>query len=220
MLHHQGPSAFLTPELIDVLGLGPDQVDSIRQILGEMKGVQDQQKERQKQSSELLKAGGDLELEKTRKDQEKAQSQAHSYRLGKQAMVQIGQVLTRYRRNKYNRMIGEGFDLGKLTGPEGQRLIDDSADLTGWLLRQPAVQAELKLTAKQKDRLAREEPAAKVLEASQLARLRQIMLQSEGPAAVIRPDVAQALRLDDDQSAPSRRSSTSFSGHTGNSASH
>jgi hypothetical protein len=114
-------------------------------------------------------------------------------------MTQIGRVLTRRQRDKYNRMLGESFDLGRLSGPEGQPLFDDSADLGGSLLRQPGVQAELKLTAQQKERLARGEPAAKVLDSGQQARLHQILLQGEGPAALTRPDVARALRLDDEQ---------------------
>ena len=96
-------------------------------------------------------------------------------------------------------MLGEAFDLARLSGPEGQPLFDDSGDLGGSLLRHPAVQAELKLTAAQRERLARGETAAKVLDSGQEARLRQIALQGEGPAAPIRPEVVRALRLDDEQ---------------------
>jgi hypothetical protein len=199
VLRVEGPSAFLTPELIDALGLGPDQVEAIREILDGMKGEQDQFKESQKRSFELVKAGGDFDLEKIRKDQQKAQTRAYAYRLSKQVMTQIGRVLTRRQRDKYNRMLGESFDLGRLSGPQGQPLFDDSAELGGSLLRQPAVQAELKLTAQQRERLARGERAAKVLDSGQNARLRQIALQGEGPAALTRPEVARALRLDDEQ---------------------
>ncbi len=114
-------------------------------------------------------------------------------------MPQIGRVLTRHQREKYNRMLGASFDLARLTGPDGQPLIDESADLEGWLLKQVPVQEELKLTAEQKARLGRDEPTAKVLDSVQLARFRQIVLQGEGPAALTRPDVARALRLEDEQ---------------------
>ena len=62
-------------------------------------------------------------------------------------------------------MLGESFDLAKLTGPEGQPLIDDSAGLAGLLLREPAVQLELKLTNPQKEQLARGARSDKVLDA-------------------------------------------------------
>jgi hypothetical protein len=199
VLRVQGPSAFRTPELIDALGLGPDQVEAIGEVLDGVKGEQDQYKERQKRSSELAKASGDFELEKVRKDQEKARTRAYAFKLSKQVMPEIGRILTRRQRDQYNRMLGESFDLAKLTGRDGQPLIDDSADLEGWLLRQPAVQEELKLNAEQKGQLARGLTPAKVLDSDQVARLRQLVIQGEGPAALTRPDVARALRLDDEQ---------------------
>jgi hypothetical protein len=198
-LRVEGPSAFLTPELIDALGLVPDQVDAIREILGGMKGEQDQFKESQKRSFELAKAGGAFDVEKIRKDRQKAQTRAYAYKLSKQVMAQIGRVLTRRQRETYNRMLGEPFELARLSGKQGLPLFDESDDLGGSLLREPAIQAELKLTPQQKERLSRGEPAAKVLDASQQTRLRQITLQSEGPAALIQPDVARALRLNDEQ---------------------
>ncbi len=199
VLRVQGPSAFRTPELIEALGLGPDQVDAIGEILDGARGEQDQQKERQKRSSELSKASGDFALEKVRKDQEKAQSRAYAYKMTKRIMPEIGKILTRRQRDQYNRMLGGPFDLTTLTGPDGQPLIDESADLEGWLLRQPAVHEELKLSVEQKEQLAKGRTPAKVLESDQAARLRQLVLQGEGPAALTRPDVAKALRLDDEQ---------------------
>jgi hypothetical protein len=199
VLRVEGPSAFLTDELIDALGITPDQVEGIREILNGMRDEQDQYKESQKQSFELAKASGDFELEKIRKDRRKAQSRAYTYRLSKQVMAQIARVLTRRQRDKYNKMLGEAFDLARLTGPDGQPLLDESADLSGWLLWQPAVQDELKLTASQRERLGKGQPAAKVLDSGQQVRLRQIALQSEGAAALVRPEVTSALRLDDGQ---------------------
>ena len=199
VLRVQGPSAFRTPELIDALGLGPDQVEAIGEILDGAKGEQDQHKERQKQASELAKASGDFELEKVQKDQEKAQSRAYAYKLNKRVMPQIGQVLTKHQRSLYNRMLGGSFDLTKLTGLDGQPLLDESADLEGWLLRQPAVHEELKLDVEQKAKLAKGQAPAKVLDPDQAARLCQLVLQGEGPAALTRPDVVRALRLDDEQ---------------------
>jgi hypothetical protein len=199
VLRAEGPSAFLTPDLVDALGLVPDQLEQIRAILDDTKGEQEQFKESRKRSSELLKVGGDFELEKIQKDQAKAQERAHAYRVSRQVMTEIGRVLTRGQRERYNRMIGEAFELARLSGPKGQSLFDESADVAGSLLRQPSVQLELKLTAQQKERLGRGEAAAKVLDSAQQARLRQIVLQGEGLAALIRPDVARALRLDDEQ---------------------
>jgi Spy/CpxP family protein refolding chaperone len=199
VLRVKGPSAFLTPELIDALNLGPDQVEMIREILDGMKVAQEQYKESQKRAFELVKGSGDFDLEKIRKEQQKGQTRAYAYKLSKQVMPQIGRVLTRRQREKYNRMIGESFDLAKLTGPEGQPLIDISADLGLSLLRQPAVREELKLTNLQKEQLDQGEPAAKVLDSRQRTRLNQIALQGEGPSALLRPEVVRVLRLSEEQ---------------------
>jgi Spy/CpxP family protein refolding chaperone len=199
VLRVEGPSAFLTPELIDALNLGTDQVEAVREILGGMKDAQDQYKESQKRAFELVKGSGDFDLEKIRKEQQKGQSRAYAYKLSKQVMPQIGRVLTRRQRETYNRMLGESFDLAKLTGPEGQPLIDGSADIGASLLRQPAVQEELKLTPHQREQLAAGEPVTKVLDSRQRARLDQIALQGEGPSALTRPEVARVLRLGEEQ---------------------
>ena len=153
VLRVEGPSAFLTPELVDALVLGPEQLELIREILAGVNAEQEQYTESQKQASELVKASGDLVLEKMRKNQEKTQSRSFAYKLSKQVMPRIGQVLTRRQREIYNRMLGDSFDLGKLTGPGGQPLIDNSAGLAGLLLREPAIQFELKLTAPKRSSL-------------------------------------------------------------------
>ena len=101
-----------------------------------MKGEQDQYKEAQKRASELAKAGGDFELEKVRKEQEKGRSRAVAYKLGKMAMPEIGRILTRHQRGMYNKMIGDPFDLATLTGRDGEPLFDEAADLRPWLLKQ------------------------------------------------------------------------------------
>ena len=199
VLRVEGPSAFLTPELIDGLALGPEQQQLIQELLIGIKSEQDAYKESQKQASELAKASGDLDLEKTRKDQEKTQKRGFAYRLSKQVMPRIGQVLTRRQREIYNRMLGDSFDLAKLTGPEGQPLIDDSAGLAGLLLREPAIQLELKLTNPQKEQLGRGARADKVLDARQRARLQQIVFQAEGLSALSRPDVLKSLQIDEEQ---------------------
>src|SRR5262249_5504617 len=159
-----GPSAFLTPEMIERLGLLPDQVDAIREIIGGIQNEQDQYKEGQKRAFELAKAGGDFEPGKGRKEQEKKQNRAFAHQRGKQAMREIGRILTRPQRDLFNRMLGEPFDLNALTGRDGQPLIDESADLKPWLLRQPAIQQELALTPSQRGQLADEVPASKVLD--------------------------------------------------------
>ncbi len=199
VLRIQGPSAFLTPELIDALAMGPEQVELIREILTDLNAAQDQYKESQKRASELAKATGDPSLEKVRKDQQKVQSRAFAYKLNNQVMPRIGRVLTRRQRDIYNRMLGDSFNLTKLTGPGGQSLIDDSADLAGALLRDPAVHDELKLTSQQKEQFAKGALTEKVLDSRQRTRLKQIVFQGEGLSAFNRPEVLQALRLDDDQ---------------------
>jgi hypothetical protein len=199
VLRVQGPSAFLTPEVSEKLGLTPDQIVAIREVLGGIKDEQDQYKEVQKRAFELAKAGGDFELEKVRKEQQKGQGRAFAYKLGKQAMPAIGRILTRRQRDLFNRMLGDPFDLGSLTGRDGQPLIDESADLKPWLLGQPPVQQELALTPSQRDQLAREVPASRVLDSKQRSRLSQLELQAEGITALTRPDVVRALRLDPEQ---------------------
>ena len=199
VLRVEGRSAFLTPELVDALVLGPEQLELIREILAGVNAEQEQYKESQKQASELVKASGDLVLEKMRKNHEKTQSRSFAYKLSKQVMARIGQVLTRREREIYNRMLGDSFDLGKLTGTEGQPLIDNSAGLAGLLLREPAIQLELKVTAPQKEQLAKGARADKVLDGRQRARLQQIVFQGDGPSALSRPEVVRALQLDDEQ---------------------
>jgi hypothetical protein len=199
VLRVEGPSAFVTPELIDALALGPEQLELIQEILGGIKTEQDAYKESRKQANELAKASGDLDLEKMRKNEEKTQTRSYSYKLNKQVMPRIGQVLTRRQRETYNRMLGEPFDLAKLSGPEGQPLIDDSAGLAGLLLREPAVQLELKLTSPQREQIAQGARSDKVLDARQRARLHQIVFQGEGLSALSRPEVVRALELDDEQ---------------------
>jgi Spy/CpxP family protein refolding chaperone len=199
VLRVQGPSAFLTPELIDALALGPEQLELIQEILTSVKAEQEQYKESQKQAGELVKASGAFDLEKVRKNQQKTQARSFAFKLNKEVMPQIGKVLTRRQREIYNRMLGDSFDLAKLTGPEGQPLIDDSAGLAGLLLREPAVQLELKLTDPQKDQLSRGGRPDKVLDARQRNRLQQIVFQAEGLSALYRPEVVRALQLDDEQ---------------------
>jgi hypothetical protein len=199
VLRVEGPSAFVTPELIDALALGPEQLELIREILSGVNDELDQYKESQKQASELVKASGDFDLEKMRKTQEKTEARSFRYKLSKHVMPRISQVLTRRQRQIYLRMLGDSFDLAKLTGPEGQPLIDDSAGLAGLLLREPAVQLELKLTGPQKEQLAKGERPDKVFDVRQRTRLRQIVFQGEGLSVLSRPEVVRALQLDDDQ---------------------
>ena len=199
VLRVQGPSAFLTSELIDALALGPEQLELIGEILAGVKSEQDQYKESQKQAGELVKASGDFDLEKMRKNQQKTHARSFAYKLNKTVMPRIGQVLTRRQREIYNRMLGDSFDLAKLTGPEGQPLIDDSAGLAGLLSREPSVQIELKLTEAAKEQLLRGSRPDKVLDARQRSRLQQLVFQAEGLSAIYRPEIVRALQLDDEQ---------------------
>jgi hypothetical protein len=84
-------------------------------------------------------------------------------------------------------------------GPPRIERTDDSADLVGSLLRDPAVHDERKLTSLQKEQLVNGSTSDKVLNARQRGRLQQIVFQSEGLSASNRPEVLRALRLDDDQ---------------------
>ena len=204
VLRIEGPSAFLKPELIGPLFLGEDQVAAIRDVLAQAKSARDQEKESRKQASELLKSSSPFDLEKLRKGQTKSVERASAYQLNKQAMREIAQILTRRQRDKYNRMLGPPFDPTALTDGDGQALIDPSAGLAGSLVRRKAVQDELALTKDQAAKIQGGEPAAKVLTSGQRARLAQIELQGEGPAALTRPEVARALRIDDEQDAEIR----------------
>ena len=65
------------PSSIDALALGPEQLELIQEILGDIKTEQDAYKESQKQANELAKASGDLDLEKMRKDAEKTQTRSY-----------------------------------------------------------------------------------------------------------------------------------------------
>ncbi|MBC7819486.1 MAG: hypothetical protein IAG10_21595 [Planctomycetaceae bacterium] len=77
-------------------------------------------------------------------------------------------------------------------------------------IHSPAVQARLKLTAEQKHEIGRvtgrdfqrhqtEDAIKKVLTAEQKTLLQQVLLQREGPTALVLPEVAQELRLTKDQ---------------------
>jgi hypothetical protein len=199
VLRVEGPTAFLTPELIDALALGPEQLELIREIMAGVNAERDQYKESQKQASELVKASADLDLEKMHKNQEKRQTRGFAYKLNNQVMPRIGRVLTRRQRQIYNRMLGNSFDLAKLTGPEGGPLIDDSGGLAALLLREPAIQLELKLTNPQKEQLTQGAQVDKVLDPRQRTRIQQIVFQGEGLAALSRPEVVRVLQLDPEQ---------------------
>ncbi len=194
-LQAEGPRAFLRPEVIRALDIDDAQLDQIREILGAVREQQDQAKAIQKRSAELGTAG----LEKVAKEQQKAQLRGAAYRVGRRAMAEIGKILSKKQKDKYTRMLGEQFDLAGLTDPEGRKLFNESADLASALLRMPPVREELKLTDDQKAALDRDEPASRVLKPAQRSRLSQIALQSEGPAAFLRPEVVRSLKLDDEQ---------------------
>jgi hypothetical protein len=199
VLRVEGPSAFLRPDLIDALNLGPAQVEAIREILNGMNTAADQYKDAQKRAFDLAKSSGESDLEKIGKEQQKGQTRAYAYKLSKQVMPEIIRQLDRRQRDRYTKLLGPPFDPTTLTGKEGRPLLDGSSDLRTSLIRQPAVQAELKLTDQQKGKLAAAAPVAKVLDSQQRARLDQIELQGAGPAALTRPEVARALRLGDEQ---------------------
>lgn len=199
VLRVEGPSAFLTPELIKALNINPIQVEEIRAILTNFSAVREQSKEARKQANDLLKGSADFDLEKVRKEQGKTQERAESYSQSRKVMAQIGRVLTRRQRDRYNAMLGPSFELTKLTDREGRPLFDASFDLAAALLRHEAVRVELDLTKPQIQRLDDRVPYAKVLDPAQKTRLSQIALQGEGPAALVRPEVIRSLRLRDDQ---------------------
>ena len=194
-LQAEGPRAFLKPELIRALDLIDDQVEQIQGILGAVQEQQEQAKAIQKRSAEL----GTIALEKVAKEQQKAQFRGIALKVGKKAMSEIGKVLSKKQKDKYTKMLGEPFDLAGLTDPRGRKIFDDSADMASTLLKMPAIREELKLTDEQKAALDRDEPATKILKPIQRARLAQIALQSEGPAAFTRPEIIRSLKLDDEQ---------------------
>ena len=79
-------------------------------------------------------------------------------------------------------------------------------------IRSPAVQERLKLTAEQKQEIDRvsgrdfqrqqtEDAIKKVLTAEQKTLMQQVLLQREGPTALVLPEVAQDLKLTKDQQA-------------------
>lgn len=194
-LQAEGPQAFLKPYLIQALDLSEDQVEQIQGILGAVRERQDQAKAIQKRSAEL----GTLALEKVTKDRQKAQLRGFALKVGRRAMAEIGKVLSKKQKDKYSKLLGEPIDLGGLTDAEGRKLFGDSADLGPPLLEMPAIREELKLTAEQVARLDRGEPAARILEPAQRARLAQVALQGEGPSAFTRPEVIRSLKLDEEQ---------------------
>jgi hypothetical protein len=199
-LRAEGPGAFVKPELIRALNLGQDQVAIVQEILDGLRTANEQYKESQKQSAALTKDLGDSpDLEKLQKDQQKGQTRTRAYTQSKQAMAQIAKILTRRQRDNYNKLLGPPFDFVKLADAKGQPLFGGETDLAATLARQPAVLEELELNEEQKARIAAGETPLKVLDKRQRARLNQIALQSEGPAAFTRPDVQRTLRLDQTQ---------------------
>ncbi len=194
-LQVEGPQAFLRPELIDSLGIDEVQLDQIQAILGSVRQLQDQAKAAQKRSAEL----GTIALEKVTKEQQKVQFRGLALKIGKNAMSEIGRVLSKGQKAKYTKLLGEPFNLAGVIDAEGRKLFDDAADMASLLLKMPAVREELKLSVEQAAALDRDEPAGKVLKPVQQTRLAQLALQSEGPAAFTRPEVIRSLKLDDEQ---------------------
>ncbi len=200
-LRVEGPSAFIKPDLIEALGLGEDQIVMIQQIVNGVNVAGEQLKESQKQAEELTKGlSVSPELEKISKDQRKGQFRSQVYNVNKQAMAQIARVLNRRQRAVYNKLLGPPFEFTRLADAKGKPLLATGTDLTLTLVKEPAVQNELGLSDDQKKRLNAGEPASKVLDARQRARLSQLVLQSEGPSAFSRADVQKTLRLNEDQS--------------------
>ena len=199
-LRAEGASAFVKPELIKALNLGPEQVALIQDILNGQRDANDQYKESLKQSFGLTKGLGDNpELDKLRKDQQKGMFRTRAYSLSKQALAQVATVLSRRQRENYNRLLGPPFEFSKLADAKGQPLFGSGVDLATTLLRQPAIQDELKLTDPQKAQLDKGDSPSKILDSRQRVRLNQLVLQSEGPSAFTRPDVEKALRLNEMQ---------------------
>jgi LTXXQ motif family protein len=194
-LQVEGPRAFLKPELIQLLDLNDDQVEQIQGILGVVRDQQEQVKAIQKRSAEL----GNLALEKVSKEQQKSQFRAIALKVDKKGMAEIGKILSKKQRDRYNRLLGEPFNLAGATDEKGRKLFDESADLASVLLKMPPVREELKLTDEQSAALDRDEPAARVLKPAQRTRLDQVALQAEGPSAFTRPDVIRSLKLNDEQ---------------------
>ena len=194
-LQVEGARAFAEPELIEKIGLDEFQVEQIREILGVVRQREDQAKATQKRAADL----GHFDLEKTTKEQQKVQLRTAALRVGKRAMAEIGQVLTKSQRDRYKKLLGEPFNLAGVVDEKGRKLFDPSADLASSLLDMPAVRKELALTADQAAALDQGEPASKVLKPEQRSRLRQLEIQGEGPAAFIRPDVIRSLNLDEEQ---------------------
>jgi hypothetical protein len=194
-LQAEGPQAFLKPELIQALDLLEDQLDEIRAILGVVRQQQEQAKAIQKRSADL----GTFAVEKVSKEQQKIQARTTALKVGKRAMTEIGKVLSKKQRDKYNKLLGEPFNLAGLVDEKGRRLFDESASLAAMLLKLPPVRQELELSVEQTTALDHDEPAARVLKPSQRIRLDQIALQAEGASAFTRPEVLRSLRLDEEQ---------------------
>ena len=163
-LQLEGPSAFAKPELIRALNMTGEQVELIREILGGARATADHYKASLKQASEWSKDSGGSELEKTRKEQEKEQWRGFAYNLGKSTMPQIGRVLSRKQKQTYDKMLGEPFNFAGLKGPNGRGLFAGAGDWESTLLQMPAIQEELKLTARQKEQAEKGGTAAKVLD--------------------------------------------------------
>jgi len=194
-LQVEGPDAFLKPELIEKLVLEEIQVQAIQEILGGVRQRQEQAKAIQKRSADL----GNIALEKTTKEQQKIQFRTLAFKSGKRAMAEIAKVLSKHQRDQYRKLLGEPFDLAGVVDEKGRKLFDPAADLASSLLKMPAVRKELDLTPEQGKALDRSEPASKVLKPDQQARLHQLEIQAEGPAAFDRPDVIRSLGLNEDQ---------------------
>ncbi len=194
-LQVEGPEAFLKPELIEKLVLEEIQVEQIQDILGGIRRQQEQAKAIQKRATDL----GNIDLEKTTKEQQKIQLRTAAFKASKSAMSEIARVLSKQQRDKYKKLLGEPFNLAGVTDEKGQKLFDASADLASSLLKMPAIREEPELTPDQSAALDRDERASKVLKPDQSTRLRQLEIQAEGPAAFTRPDVIRSLNLDGDQ---------------------
>jgi hypothetical protein len=123
-LQSEGASAFTRAEVIGSLKINEDQIDQIEEILDGLGDARRQLRDARKQADEARKADGepepDPDVEKTRKEQAKAEIQTAADQLGKGVMARIAAVLTRAQREAFRKQLGEPFDFSKLKGPGGQ----------------------------------------------------------------------------------------------------
>jgi Spy/CpxP family protein refolding chaperone len=121
-LQIEGPVCLARPEIAERVGLGPEQLELVQEIVAQMRTAQDQQWNSRLESINtagpaapaLPKADSPGSKDTTQPPDPVEKAHQEQVQIQDQAVRQIAKVLTRRQRGALNRLMGKPFDLTRL----------------------------------------------------------------------------------------------------------